>query len=157
MYQETSKNEKIQIIKIITWLIVFCIIFTLFSIFLRYEKLDKNIGDVLVLLVFGVGTYRLIISYIRSYEYVLIDQEFIIKKRLGTKEQVVIDLNRSQVELFELSKGIKIDFSVHYKGSFFPVGVKKPIYTIVYKEDDQLFMIRIQPTSKLVQLLKNDK
>lgn len=157
MYQETSKNEKIQVIKIIFMLILFCIFFTLISIFLNYEKMNKNVNDILVLLVFGTGTYLLIISYIRSYDYVLIDQEFIIKKRLGTKEQVVIDLNRNQFKTIELSKDVKFDKKVHYKGRFFPLGVKKPTYIIIYEEDDRLYKIKIQPSSKLVQLLKSDK
>lgn len=163
MHQEITKKEKISGIKMMVFILiaaVFLISFnSLASTFLGTA--NASIVDAITLVFASAMAYMFIRSYITSYKYLLIEDDFIIQELTGSKEKLLLNINIHQItklepiEIADYMMDQKKKYATKRKLNKHLRGLE--IYYCIYEQDDKYHFIEIQPSKDFIQIIKNRK
>ncbi|NDL68099.1 hypothetical protein [Anaerotalea alkaliphila] len=155
MYTEICKREKVSFLKVLLAILLFSVGATGTTILFLSLGISRTIADLLVLFVFFLGTYHFMMGYVRYYEYMYIEDEFIIKEKMGTKDKVVGDFYLSQIIEIGPLKNLKSGTKYFSKRKFYSGSSPCPVYYILLEENDRQKVVLIKASDKLFNLLKN--
>lgn len=158
MYQELSKKQQPSLIEILCMtLVIFSGLF-IFNYLGNQVKGISDYTDLLTIFLLAIIIYFILRKYLISYKYMLIEEEFIIQQKLGSKEKILLNIHTDQIKKIESneSKDYNIDKSREYqsKQKLFNTWIKGKSYYCIYEEDNKSYFFEIQPSEKMLQMLK---
>lgn len=152
MYQEISKRENLSLFRLFFIICIITSILIVFNIVFSFIDINSSLNDIFNLLLGTLFTFYIIKKYIISFKYTIISNEFIIQEKIGTKETTLINIDINQISSIQKNKEKNRYFS---KNKMYNCIGKEDIYYITYEEENKLKLIIIQPSNKLVKLLKD--
>ncbi|TCK86803.1 hypothetical protein EDC19_2857 [Natranaerovirga hydrolytica] len=159
MYKEFSKRDKLTLLKFVVYLINVLLILNLINIIGNQLRLYPIIIDIMIILfIFFMITF-IIRRYIIKYKYMIIEEEFIIKKIIGKKEIIAVDININQIIKIKsiYSEDYVKDKKKDYKKKMrlFNNNKNQQCFYCIYQEDDKKIYFEFEPSKKMLSYITN--
>ena len=153
MYKELCKRNKPKFLDIS---IIFFICFGLLYGFnwILYKTLKgSSYADFFTIIFMAYLIYFIIRRYIMAYKYMIIEDELIIRRIIGAKEKVLVDININQIEQIKEEKTSRIKKSSIKRSTFWNNCKNKSVLIITYIEDGNKNEFEFQPSDKMMTII----
>lgn len=151
---ESKKTKPLWLIVLWTFIYVIIINILITETNVIIELL-RNVVALGILGIFSILYVILMLSGLSHYVYKLLEDDFIIEKKIGNKNKVMLKLNIDEIIKLQSYKYAKEHGNILYTYKFMSDREYHKAYLCTYKKEDREVTFIFKPSQRLKDLLKN--